>query len=163
MKRSEFLRLVTGGEEAEYAPVAGMLECGYGFAGYFNSRLNENLEDTCVLINARLIDLRSEEGVSSRPRITDFSDFVEEIVRLNYPSGEDREEGQPESAGLGGEVFGKSIPLAAIPFDEIAVLYPVARIGQMMEELHRQRRKIPSFFDLDNKSIILKLLRTKLW
>jgi len=156
MKKSDFLRLVGAREGAEYAPVAGMLSCGYGFVGYFNGRANEGLDETCVLINARLVDLRGGEEDVTGPRISDFSEFVEEIVRQSYQSDETPEE--PRS-----DVFGRSIPLAAIPFDEVAVVYPVAQIGRMMEDLERERKRIPSFFDLDNKSIILKLLRTKLW
>jgi len=157
MKRSDFLRLAGADEGAEYAPVAGMLESGYGFAGYFNSRLNEGLDDTCVLMNARLVDLRgAEEEPSYRPRISDFNDFVEEIVRQSYQSEETPQRPRDDA-------YGRSIPLAAIPFGQIAVVYPVSHIAKMMADLERERKKVPAFFDLDNKSIILKLLRTKLW
>ena len=165
MKRSDFLRLISGKEKVEYAPVAGMLRSGYGFAGYFNSRLNEDLEATCVLVNTRLVDLRGGDEPAGGPRIAGFSDFLEEIVRQSYHTGEAGEEEAPEQPPLEttSDIFGKSIPLAAIPFDEIAVVYPVAQIGRMMADLQRERKRIPTFFDLDNKSIILKLLRTRLW
>ena len=156
MKKSDVLRLVGAREGAEYAPVAGMLSCGYGFVGYFNGRANEGLEETCVLINARLVDLRSDGEDVTEPRITDFSEFVEEIVRQSYQA--EKPPGEPRS-----DVFGRSIPLAAIPFDQVAVVYPVAQIGRMMADVERERKKIPSFFDLDNKSIVLKFFRAKLW
>jgi len=53
--------------------------------------------------------------------------------------------------------------LAAIPFDQVAVIYPIGRISKMMQKLKFEKKKTPSFLDIDNKSIVLKILRTKLW
>ena len=52
MIKEDFLKVVAPGG-AEYAPVAGMLRSGYGFAGYFNSKLNEEVAHTFILVNAR--------------------------------------------------------------------------------------------------------------
>ncbi len=158
MKREDFVRLVGAGKGAEYAPVAGMLVCGYGFAGYFNTRLNEEMGETCVLMNARLVPLTGEPQEAARPRIADFNEFVEEIVRRSYQA-----ETPAEPAQRGEDVFGSTIPLAAIPFAQMAVVYPVAHIGKLMEKVEQEQRKVPSFLDLDSKSEILRFLRTKLW
>ena len=62
------------------------------------------------------------------------------------------------------DAYGKSIPLTAIPYDQIAVVYPVAHISALMRRAGQQEqsRAAASFFDL-NKSEILNLIRTKLW
>ena len=156
MTKTDFLRLVGAGEGVEYAPVAGMLRNGYGFAGYFNSQLNEGMEDTFVLLNARLVDMRGESDTRTQPRISDFGEFVEEIVRESYQSAE--EPRLPRS-----DIYGKSIPLAAIPLNEISVVYPVGHIGKMMQRIEREQKTIPSFLDFDNKSLVLKVLRTRIW
>jgi len=157
MTKSDFIKLVVGEEQADYAPVAGMLESGYGFAGFFNVTLNEGLEDSCVLMNARLVDLRTGSTARSQPRIADFNEFVEEIVQHSYPSVEEPK--MPRK-----DVYGKSIPLAAVSFSQISVIYPVGHIGKMMENLQKKENfKLPDFLDFDNKSVILKILRTKLW
>ena len=156
MKRTDFVRLIGADQGAEYAPVAGMTQCGYGFAGYFNSRLNEGVDETCVLVNVRLVSLCGEGADASRPHIADFNEFVEEIVRQSYRSA-----AAPEIPRK--DAYGRSIPLAAIPYDQVAVLYPVAHMGKLMEALQKEQKRIPTFLDLDNKSIILKFLRTKLW
>jgi len=178
MKRADFLRIIGAGDDVEYAPVAGMLSCGYGFAGYFNGRLNDDLDDTCILVNVRLVDLReSADEAVGRPRISDFTEFVEEIVRLTYdedapepPAPEEvpADDGDDRVAlsahhTAHSDVYGKSIPLAAIPFWQMSVVYPVAHIGKMMDDLRRERKHLPSFLDLDNKSIILRFLRKRLW
>ena len=154
MKKTDFLQIV--GEGEEYAPVAGILQGGYGFAGYFNSSLNQSMDDSCVIINARLADLRGAGEGSGKPRIADFDQFVEDIVLTSYLPQQAPEE--PRS-----DFYGKSIPLVAIPYDQVAVIYPVGQIGKMMQELQREQKKVPSFLDLDDKSIVLKILRTKLW
>jgi len=164
MKHLDFLRIV-GAEkekEVEYAPVAGMLDSAYGFVGYFNSHVNEGLEDTCVLLNARLIDLREvDSGTEARPRIRDFNEFLEDIVLADY-SARQSQEATPKDA------YGQSIPLAAIPLDKIAALYPVGHITSMMQRLHeeegtREGKKLPRFLDFDDRSVVLKILRTRLW
>ena len=156
MNRADFLRIVGASNGVEYAPVAGMLRSGYGFAGYFNSHLNEGMEGTAVLINARLVDIRGRSDSSRQPRVTDFGQFVEEIVMENYEASD-----EPKLPRT--DVYGKSIPLAAIPLSEVAVVYPVGHIGRLMQSLEREQKQIPSFLDFDNRSLVLKLLRTKLW
>ncbi len=156
MKKADFLRLIGGGKGAEYTPVAGMLQSGYGFAGYFNDRLNEHLDETLVLINVRLVDIRGTVESGTQPRISDFNDFVEEIVLQNYETAQAPR--IPRS-----DIYGKSVPLAAIPFNQLAAVYPVGQIGKMMQNLEREKKKAPSFLDFDNKSLVLKILRTKLW
>ena len=89
MKRADFLRIVGASEGAEYVPVAGLLQNGYSFVGYFNSRVSEDVADTLVLINARLMDLREKPARRSRPRISDFNEFVEEIVVQSYEPGQE--------------------------------------------------------------------------
>lgn len=157
MDRNDFLR-VTGADSgtAEYLPVACLLRSGYGCEGYFNRSLNESLLDTVVLVNARLVDLRGDRG--QRASITDFADFIQEVVQ--HPEADDAQAGSRESTA-----FGTTIPLAAIPLDEIAVVYPVAQIEKMSRRLTEEKPevKVPAFLDLQNRSIVLKILRTKLW
>ena len=156
MTKTDFLRLVGGGDGVEYAPVAGMLRNGYGFAGYFNSQLNEGMEDTFVLLNARLADIRHNVDARSHPRLSDFGEFVEEIVRENYESADEPK--LPRS-----DVYGKSIPLAAIPLNELSVVYPVSRISKMLKSIEPDKKTVPNFLDFDNKSLVLKVLRAKIW
>lgn len=157
MNRTDFVR-VTGADsdDADYLPVACLLRSGYGCAGYFNQSLNEALVDTVVLVNARLVELRSNSG--PRASITDFSDFIQEVVQRSYT-------GDAGGADAVHSDFGAIIPLAAIPLSEIAVVYPVAQIEKMSRRLTEEEPevKIPAFLDLQNRSIVLKILRTKLW
>lgn len=160
MKKIDFLNFVGAAEGAEYAPVAGMLRSGYGFAGYFNTKINEEVSDSVLLMNVRLVNLADASESHTGPRITDFNEFVEEIVQHQYQAA-----ASPE--GHHTDVYGKSIPLAAIPFNEISIIYPIDRISKMMEKLQTPKQKaagkIPNFLDFDKKSVILKILRTKLW
>jgi hypothetical protein len=57
-----------------------LLNRGYGCVGYFNRSVNESLNDTVVLLNIRLVDLRVEEGHSRRGRVADFNDFLLDVV-----------------------------------------------------------------------------------
>ncbi len=155
MNQADFLRVIGVDEGEDYTPVAGILSGGYGFAGYFNSQINKPLDESFVLINVRLMSLEGSED-SARPGISDFNQFVEEIVLKNYLP-----EQEPEAPRT--DFYGKSIPLAAIPFDQVVAVYPVAQMGKMMQDLQREGRKLPSFLDFTDKSIVLKLLRTKLW
>ncbi|MFN8709750.1 MAG: hypothetical protein ACK50J_24015, partial [Planctomyces sp.] len=86
MNREDFLRLAGGSKETghDYLPVACMLASGYGCVGYFNSSINEGLDDTIVLLNARLVDLRQEDGHSRRGKVADFNDFLEVVVSTHY-------------------------------------------------------------------------------
>lgn len=156
MKRADFLRVIGADKDTDYAPVAGMLDGGYGFAGYYNGPLNDGLDTACVLVNVRLVDLRGGETAAG-PRISDFPDFLEEIVRQGYETDK-----AADTSG-GEELLGRSIPLTCIPFDRMLIVYPVAHIRTMMDQVQREDRRLPSFLDLDNESIVIKLLRTKLW
>jgi len=167
MNKSDFLKLI-GAESAvsDYLPVAALLRSGYGCAGYFNREINSDLSDTIVLVNARLAEFR--DATASRgttAMIEDFNEFIEEIVQRSYQN--------PDATLGGGDEYGKSIPLVAIPLSEMAVVYPVARIEQLLRRVQGEATpastgsapasKLPSFFDFDNKSLVLKALRTKLW
>ena len=171
MNRDDFVKLIGSGTAgSDYLPVAFLLRSGYACAGYYHTGINEGLNDTCVLLNAHLIELQENHG-TARPSIHDFNDFLEEIVMTVYGSDSHRED-QP----VPGAAYGKSIPLAAIPFGEIAVMYPVSHIGALMrraqemqltqsEEMQAAQpagKKTHPFFDL-NRSEIVKLLYYKLW
>jgi hypothetical protein len=164
MNRDDFVKLI-GSESAgsDYVPVAFLLRSGYACAGYYHGAINNDLSSTCVVLNAHLIELQDGNGSAGRPSIHDFNDFLEEIVTTFY--GPER---QPGDALTRRPQYSKSIPLAAIPLDEIAVMYPVSHIGALMrraEEVERtasQGKKRPTFLDLD-RSEIINLLRSKLW
>ncbi len=156
MNRKDFGRLIGAtSENSDYVPVAFLLRSGYGCAGYYNAALNDDFGDICVLLNAHLVELRSSPTASSRPAIHDFSEFLEEIVLGT------QEDGSSHGA-VQSEIYGRSIPLAAVPYDEIAVIYPVAHIGALMDRAKQQQNSLPTFLDLD-KSEIVSLLRLKLW
>ena len=157
MNRDDFTKLIgVVSEKAEYLPVALMLFNGYACAGHYHAAINEGLASTCVLLNARLIELQGENKVSGQARINDFNEFLEEIV-LNFCEPSGKSESSPRS-----DAYGKSIPLIAIPFEQIAVVYPVAHIGALMRRAEQQKIRPHGFLDL-NKSEIIKLLRAKLW
>ena len=42
--------------------------------------VNEGLVSTCVLLNARLIEMQGESKLGGRASINDFNDFLEEVV-----------------------------------------------------------------------------------
>src|SRR4051812_28374196 len=80
MQRAEFLKLIGGkSDNGDYVPVSCLLRNGYACAGYVNLTINEQYTDTCIFVNARMIDLR-EPGRNDRGAIRDFSDFLEEFV-----------------------------------------------------------------------------------
>jgi hypothetical protein len=161
MNRTDFLKLIGAhGAKAEYLPVACLLRSGYGCAGYYNAQLNDGLTDVCVLANVRLVAFRDPRP-GGRGAIEDFSDFLEEVVLRSFHEAAAGAQAA-EQTGVG-DAMGKSVPLAAVPFDEIAVIYPVAHIGTMMRTVEAEDRRVPAFFDFDNKSIILRALRTRLW
>jgi hypothetical protein len=156
MTSSDFLKLIGAKSgNADYLPVACLLRSGYGCVGYFNHVLNEDLEDTFVLVNGRLIELRDTPGGSYGQSIKNFNDFLEQIVQ-NF----DRSKSDPLSPKV--DAFGTSIPLTAIPLREIAIVYPVAHISAMIQRLGEGKKSPPTFLDFD-KSVTLKLLRAKLW
>lgn len=159
MNPKDFRRLV-GEEQAdtEYVPIACLLTSGYGCVGYFNGRLNDDLEDTCVLLNARLVKLAESDKM--RSVISDFNSFIEEIV-ANH---DDEDEGHsiPDHDG----VLGTSIPLTAVSFSQIAIVYPISRISALLKHAEATKASdtgVPTFLDVNNKSVVLKLLRAKIW
>jgi hypothetical protein len=156
MNRNDFIRLI-GAErgEAEYLPVAVLLRSGYACAGYYNASLNEDMVSTCVLLNARLMELKADSE-SRRPTLCDFNEFLEEIV-----GSLDSSEESPTT--LRSDAYGPSIPLTVVPYEEIAVLYPVAQISTLVQRAREVRQGgTPSFLDL-NKSELVRLLRTRIW
>lgn len=154
MNLQDFRKLIGAGEEdADYIPFALMLRSGYACAGHYNEQLNEDMQDTIVIVNAQLIELKGNTA-KNRPSISDFSEFLEEFV-LNA-SDEDEEHSLPTR-----DEFGKQIPLTAIPMDEVAAVYPVSRIGTLLKRAEKAR-KVPAMFDLE-KSELLAILKTKLW
>jgi len=165
MKQEDFVRLIGGdAEHADYLPVACLLENGYACAGYFVPSLNKEFTDTCVLVNARLIDLRGGATGSPRRTIDDFNEFLEEIVRNTYQ----KKEGFAESFFDEGEGYGKTIPLMAMGYDEISLLYPVSHISSLMHRAIEDKpaasaNTVPTFLDFDRRSIVMKVLRAKLW
>jgi hypothetical protein len=160
MNKNDFVKLIgLESEDHEYLPVAFMLRSGYGCAGYYNAALNQDLLDTCVLLNAHLVEFNSQTRSGGRATIHDFNEFLREIVSCIY-----REEDGIPSEIKDSEIYGHSIPLLAIGFDEIGALYPVAHITSLLRRAEESlQSRVPTFFDIDNKSVIMKLLRTKLW
>lgn len=168
MQRADFLKLVGGKSEmADYVPVACMLKNGYACAGYYNQTVNDQYAETCVLVNARMVDLREPQRRTEKAAIHDFGEFLEQFVvgvMEKKPKSKKRVDEETESFP---EQFGKSIPLTAISFDEIAIVYPVARIGNLLRQANEQAKsnptEVPSFLDFQNKSVVVKALMTKLW
>lgn len=166
MHRTDFVKLI-GGESKnnDYLPVACLLENGYGCAGYFVASLNEELAGTCVLVNARLIDLHGPSSSGRRGAIEDFNEFIEEIVTNVYS----KEDGFAETFFSNGEqTAGQSIPLMALDYGSIVLVYPVSHISTLMRRVVEDQKaptpgSLPSFLDFDRRSVVLKLLRTKLW
>ena len=112
-----------------------------------------------MLVNARLVELQRADSHGHGATIGSFNEFLEEIVMQTY-----RNEDDETSHDSADDVYGKSIPLAAVDFDEISLLYPVPQISALMRRLEkRPESSIPSFLDFNNRSVIVKLLRTKLW
>lgn len=159
MLRSDFLTLIGSRPgHADYIPVALLLKNGYGVAGFFNTPVNEELQGTCLLVNARMIDLRPTAADGSRA-LKDFGDFLQEIATRLTREDELQEEANLDASGR----FGSSVPLTAIPYDEIAVVYPVSRITSLMRRVEEVEDRIPTFLDFENRSEIVKLLKTRLW
>ncbi len=159
MLRPDFLTLIGSRPgHADYIPVAILLRNGYGVAGFFNTPVNEDLQGTCVLVNARMIDLRPAAAEGSRA-LHDFGDFLQEIATRLTKQDELEEEAHLDASGR----FGASIPLTAIPYDEISVVYPVSRISTLMRRVEEVEDRIPTFLDFENRSEIVKLLKTRLW
>jgi hypothetical protein len=152
--------------KAEYLPVAFLLKTGYACYGHYNSALNEDLKDLCVLLNVRLLDL-STTTPKARSGVRDFSDFLEDVVVRAARADVDSDDAEPARESK----FGKAIPIAAVSLDEIAIVYPVAQIGALLRRSREDRQARParaagepvsSLLDFE-KSEILALLRMKLW
>ncbi|MBM4077060.1 MAG: hypothetical protein FJ267_15630 [Planctomycetes bacterium] len=183
MQRAEFLKLIgTKKEGAEYLPVAFLLSNGIACAGYVNPATNEQFTDCCLLFNARMIDLRDPSRRTERGAIQDFGDFLEEFVTGMLKSKSAAK--AKAAAATKGETpvakkrssddsdpfrdrFGKSIPITAIPFNEISVVYPIMKISDLMQQVsdapESDSKQLPTFLDFDNQSLVVKLLRTKIW
>ena len=165
MNRDDVLSLIAPSHQsaAEYVPVAMLLKSGYGCVGYYNQSINDKMMDSVVLLNARLVDLRAEDHHSRHGRVADFNDFLQDVVAGHVRDDSHNDAGKPNpSEG--------TIPLTAIPLPEIAILYPVAQIATLLKSAHKATQgdrgvaqEIPSFLDFNNKSIVMKALRTKLW
>jgi hypothetical protein len=167
MIRQDIFNLIGADKSAigDYSPVACLPSSGYGCVGYFNSSVNENLTDTIVLLNMRLVDLRAEENHSRRGRVPDFNDFLQDVVAQHVE--DESEKGDDDRS----ENRSDTIPLTAIPVNEIAILYPVAHIAKLLKSAQRVTQgerstsisEVPTFLDFNNKSIVLKVLMTKIW
>ena len=170
MHRTDFLKLIgAGSTDAEYLPVAGLLRNGNGCVGHYNALLNESLEETCVLVNARIIEFKESRSVGGRGTILDFNDFLEDVVsRISSTDG-------PEALAVENDDYGKAVPLTAIALDEISVVYPVSHISSLLARASKEQggshsaaageddsMQLPTFLDFE-KSPVLKVLRTKLW
>jgi hypothetical protein len=157
MNRDDFVKLVgVASDDDQHVPVAFLLCNGYACAGHYHAAINKGLASTCVLVNARLIELRGDNKITGHPSISDFNDFLEEIA-VNFCEPSRNSESSPRT-----DAYGKSIPLTAIPFEQIAVVYPIAHIGSLMRRAEQQKIRPHRFLDL-NQSEIIKLLQTKLW
>jgi hypothetical protein len=165
MNRQDFLKLIGAKSgHADYLPVACLLKTGYACAGFFNSALNDDFSNTCVLVNARLIELAGVTNEAQRSAIHDFNEFIENVVSGVLQASE----GDVDSLFSDDTRFGKSIPLSAISFDDISVVYPVGHISTLMrrveeDQTDKKSGEVPTFLDFENKSVVLKILRTKLW
>jgi hypothetical protein len=165
MNRDDVLRLLGDSPETVpvYAPVACLLNSGYGCVGYYNHSINEKLSDSLVLLNARLVDLRGDDAHSRRGQVSDFNDFLQDVVAEHVRGDAGKDSGQADSDN-------GTIPLTVLPVREIAILYPVAHIASLLKSAQRVQhgdgsgdQPIPTFLDFNNRSVVLKVLRTRLW
>ncbi len=172
MNRNDFLKLIgAGSKDDEYLPVACLLRDGRGCVGFYNTSLNEDLEATCLLVNARIIEFREARSVAGGGTMQDFSDFLEDVVS-RLPENDEHQTLIPD-----GDQYGKAVPLTAIDLDEVDVLYPVSHISSLLERASREMSgtdvesttsadsespQLPTFLDFE-QSPVLKVLRMKLW
>lgn len=171
MIREDILTLIGANDSSnsDYTPVACLLNSGYACVGYFNTSVNENLTDAIVLLNMRLVDLRAEEGHSRRGRVADFNDFLQDVVAQHVHADVDEIDNTADVSRA--ERVDSTIPLTAIPATEIAMLYPVAHIAKLLRGAQRVSNgdrpvpgsEVPTFLDFNHKSLVLKVLRTRLW
>lgn len=155
MNSSDLRKIIgTTDGEADYAPVGMLLRSGYACYGHFNSSVNEGLDETLVVLNASLMELKAAVD-HNRPSVEDFREFLLEMVAA-YDAGDELDILTPE-------FLGNQIPLLAIPMDEIALVYPVSHIIELLSRAEETKnRATPALFDFD-RSEILALLRSKLW
>ena len=93
-----------------------------------------------------MIDLQGASG-GGRPSIQDFNEFLEEIVvGLCVPEGKGESPPRPDA-------YGKSIPLMAIPFEQMAVVYPVRHISTLMRRAEPQPSRTSGFLDLSKSEL----------
>ena len=175
MIRADILKLIGGGNASncDYTPVACLLNSGYGCVGYFNTSVNENLTDMIVLLNMRLVDLRTEDGHPRRGRVADFNDFLQDVVVQHIQAEVEGASAHdlPVDESLNPAIPHTTVPLTAIPLSEISLLYPVARITKLLRGAQQVANadppvpstEVPTFLDFNHKSIVLKVLRTRLW
>lgn len=156
MTREDFVKLIGADKDnSDYIPIAFLLRSGYACSGNYNAALNKGFTDLCIMLNLQLIEIRTETS-HGKPVIADFSDFLEEVI-VAATTGKKLK--KKKSLGEG---FGKTVPIAAIPLDEIAVIYPMSQIETIMRRAEEGEAPASSFLDM-GQSEILAVLRTKLW
>lgn len=162
MQRADLLKLVGRDGAAEYTPVAFLLKNGYACAGSFNAKLNEDMEDTCVLLNCRMVELSADRPGGRG--ISDFNEFLEDVIS----SGLAESDTSTDEFDVNEHRFGRPVPLVAVPLSEVAVLYPVSHIETLIRR-SQETQLAPvsngaasSLLDFQ-KSEILAVLTTKLW
>ena len=116
MNREDFVKLAGVASDDQYVPVAFLLCNGYACAGHYHAAVNEGLTSTCVLLNARLIELQGASSSGNRPSIQDFNEFLEEIVMgLCEPDGKGDSTPRSDAYGKSKPVFtraSRKLPLA---------------------------------------------------
>lgn len=162
MQRADLLKLVGADGSAEYTPVAFLLRNGYACAGNFNSTLNQEMTETCILLNCRMVEL-SGEAPSGRG-ISDFNEFLEDVVT----SGLAESESTDDEFEIHQARFGRPVPIVAVPLNEVAVVYPIAHIETLVKRASEKRDDQPRTSSSPNlldfkRSEILAVLNTKLW
>lgn len=140
-------------EQADYLPLALLLRSGYACFGHYNVTLNQELDSMLVVLNAQLMELKQEQR--NRPAVDDFREFLVEVVAA-YESDQATELPTREE-------LGKPIPLIALPMSEIALVYPVAHILELLRRASDTKdASVPRLLDF-SRSEILAVLRMKLW
>lgn len=161
MQRVDLLKLVGADGSAEYTPVAFLLRNGYACAGNFNAALNEDMSDTCVLLNCRMVEL-SHDRPGARA-ISDFNEFLEDVVTSGLADSDSND----DELEIHQARFGRPVPIVAVPLTEVAVVYPIAHIETLVKRASEKRESTveaskSSLLDFE-KSEILAVLTTKLW
>ncbi len=133
MNGSDLRKIIgTTDGETDYAPVGMLLRSGYACYGHFNSNVNDGLDETLVVLNASLMELKASVD-HNRPSVEDFREFLLDMVAA-YDVGAAADIAIPES-------FGKQIPLIAIPMDEIALVYPVSHIIELLSRADKTKNR----------------------